>query len=67
VVGSLEVPPVQRVLGSRGEGRSSNFPLALPLVLILIASRYCSRGKVRAMGMRNFPASAACAISPNVS
>jgi hypothetical protein len=48
-------------------GRSSNFPFALPLMLISIASRHCSSGKVRAMGMLNFPAAAAYAISPNVS
>lgn len=48
-------------------GSSSNFPLALPLMLISIASRHCSSGKVPAMGMLNFPAAAACAISPNVS
>ena len=48
-------------------GRSNNFPLALPLMLISIASRHCSSGKVRAIGMLNFPAAAACAISPNVS
>src|SRR5262249_56170906 len=60
--------PVQGDPGVDGVvGRSSNFPLALPLMLISIASRHCSSGKVRAMGMLNFPPPAACPISPNVS
>ena len=62
VTGPFEGIPSHRVVGS-----SSNLPPALPLVLISIASRHCSSGKVRAMGMLNFPAAAACAISPNAS
>jgi len=62
MTGPFEGIPSHRVVGS-----SSNLPPALPLVLISIASRHCSSGKVRAMGMLNFPAAAACAISPNAS
>jgi uncharacterized cupin superfamily protein len=43
----------------QGVGRSDDFPLALPLTLMSIASRQCSSGKVRAIGMLNLPAAAA--------
>jgi hypothetical protein len=61
------IGPFKGIPGRWAAGRSSNFPLALPLMLISIASRHCPSGKVRAIGMLNFPAAAACAISPNVS